>query len=290
MRKISVKTITDVVAELAIKANISLRKDVLRALKKALRSEKNLRAKKVLQILIDNATTAEKTGVAICQDTGMAVVFCDIGNEVEVAGDIGKAINEGIKLGYKKGFLRKSVVSDPLIRKNTNTNTPCIVHYNMSMGKKLKLTVLPKGFGSENASRVVMLGPTEGEEAIVDLVVNTVKESGADACPPLVVGVGIGGTLDKAAEIAKKATLRPIDKSNPKKHLAALEKKILLKLNKTGIGPAGLGGKTTCLGVNIESFPTHIAGLPVCVNISCHAMRSASKTLGTVPTKKNYSA
>jgi len=275
MREIEAKKIKEAVKHLATKANFSLRKDILNALKKALTLEKKPYAKRVLQVLIDNAKIAKSERIPICQDTGIAEVFCTIGQDVHVKDDIGKAITEGIKLAYVEGFLRKSVVSDPILRKNTNTNTPCIIHYDIVKGDKIKLTVLPKGFGSENASTLKMLKPTDSEDYIVDYIVEAVKLSGADACPPIVLGIGIGGTIDKAALLAMKAILRPIEKSNSKKHIARMERKILARLNKTGIGPAGLGGKTTCLGVNILSFPTHIAGLPVCIKISCHATRSA---------------
>lgn len=279
MRTISAALITETVCNLAVKANLSLREDVLDALRRAHRLEANRLAKEMFKVLLDNARIAKTRSIAICQDTGMAVVFCRLGRKVRVDADITKAINEGIRIAYKKAFFRKSVVSDPLIRKNTDTNTPAIIHYDIDNSDKVRLTVLPKGFGSENASRMAMLRPTDTEDDIVDLVVATVKAAGPNACPPFVLGVGIGGTLDKAALLAKEATLRPIDKPNPKRHLLKLERKILEKVNATGIGPAGLGGRTTCLGVNILTFPTHIAGLPVCVNITCHAMRSASRTI-----------
>ncbi len=275
MREIEAKKIRDTVKRLAIKANFSLRKDVLSALKKALTTEKKPCAKKALKVLIENADIAKSEKIPICQDTGFAEVFCDIGQEIHVKGSIEEAVTEGIRLAYAEGFLRKSVVSDPILRKNTYTNTPCVIHYELVKGDKIKLTVLPKGFGSENASSIKMLRPTDSEDDIIDYIVEAVKLSGADACPPIVLGIGIGGTLDKAALLAMKAILRPIGKGNQKKHIARMESRILAKLNKTGIGPAGLGGKTTCLGVNILSFPTHIAGLPVCIKISCHATRSA---------------
>ena len=276
MRKIKDKKITQIVKQLAIKANLSLRKDVLDALKRALRNEKNPSAKNVLKVLIENAEIARRNAIPICQDTGLAEVFFQIGQAVFVEGDITTAINEGIRLGYKDGLLRKSVVVDPLIRKNTNTNTPCVIHYDIIKGDKIKITVVPKGFGSENASSLKMLKPTDTEKEIVDFVLDTVKHAGYDACPPLVIGIGIGGTLDKAALLATEAIIHPINKKNPKKHLALMEDTILKRLNFTNIGPAGMGGKTTCLGVNILSFATHIAGLPLCVKISCHATRSAT--------------
>jgi len=279
MRKISTKKITDAVTDLAIKANIFLRSDLLNGLKKALRAETDLRAKNILKTLIENADIAKNKRLPICQDTGMALLFCEIGQQAYISGDIDKAINDGVKKGYAKGFLRKSVVGDPLLRKNTDTNTPSVIHYSFIKGDKVKLTLLPKGFGSENASRTCMLNPTDTEEEILEFVQDVVASKGKDACPPLVIGIGIGGTLDKAASLSKEALLLPITKSNSKKHLSRLEKRILEKINQTGIGPAGIGGKTTCLGVNILDFPTHIAGLPVAINISCHALRSASCTI-----------
>ncbi len=279
MREIEAKKIREAVKSLAIKANFSLREDILSALKKAFSREKKPYAKRTLKILIDNAKIAKSERIPICQDTGFAEVFCNIGGDVHVRGDIARAITEGIKLAYAEGFLRKSVVSDPILRKNTGTNTPCVIHYDIVKGDKIKLAVLPKGFGSENASTVTMLRPTASEAEIITHIVEAVKSSAADACPPIVVGIGIGGTLDKAALLAMKAILRPIGKKSPKKHIARMEREILMRLNKTDIGPAGLGGKTTCLGVNILPFPTHIAGLPVCIKISCHATRSASSII-----------
>jgi fumarate hydratase subunit alpha len=276
MRMIEAKKIADRVSELAIKANISLRQDVLFKLNKAYVSEKKSIAKRVLKVLIDNAKIAKDNKIPICQDTGIAVVFCDIGEGLRIKGDINRAINDGIRLGYKRGFLRKSVVSDPFLRNNTGTNTPAVIHYNFTKGERLKITVLPKGFGSENACQVAMLKPTDGEKEILDFVIKSVKAAGPDACPPFILGIGIGGTLEKAVLLSKEATLKSIVKANPKKDLAALEKLILHEVNKIGIGPAGVGGDTTCLGVNILTYPTHIAGLPVCVNINCHAMRSAT--------------
>jgi len=276
MRYVEAKKIREAVKTLALKANFSLRKDVLNALKKAFTLEKRVSAKKVLKILIDNANIARRERIAICQDTGIAEVFYVSGQDVHVRGDIKRAITEGIRIAYAEGFLRKSVVSDPILRKNTGTNTPCVIHYEIVKGDKISLTVLPKGFGCENASTLKMLNPTDSEDEIIDYIVEAVKLSAADACPPIVVGVGIGGTLDKAALLAMKAILKPLGKENPKRHLTRMERLILTRLNNTGIGPGGLGGVTTCLGVNILSFPTHIAGLPVCVKISCHATRSAN--------------
>ncbi len=279
MRSISLEKIKEAVAELAIRANIILRKDVLAALKKSIYSEREISAKNILKMLIENAKIAKKNKMPICQDTGMVVVFCDIGDKVQIAGDVNKAIDDGIRLAYKEGSFRKSIVKDPLLRSNTKTNTPAVVHYNFIKGDKIKITVVPKGFGCENASAIKMFNPTDTEKDIENFVVGVVESSGADACPPLVIGIGIGGTMDKAASLATEAIIRPINKSNSIKHIAKLEKDILTKVNKTGIGPAALGGKTTALGVNILDFPTHIAGLPVCVKISCHATRSATGTI-----------
>jgi fumarate hydratase subunit alpha len=276
MREIPGNKITEIVAKLSIRANLSLRKDILLALEKALLSEKNVNAKHIIKILIENAKIAKKDNIPICQDTGFAEVFCSIGQDTCIKGDATKAINKGIRIGYSRACLRKSVVSDPIIRKNTNTNTPCVIHYDLVRGDKIKITVLAKGFGSENASALKMLKPNDSEEDIVDFVLHVVKSSGAQACPPLVIGIGLGGTLDKSALLATQAILYPISRKNPKKHLARIEEIIFKRVNLTGIGPAGLGGSTTCLGVNILSFPTHIAGLPLCVKISCHATRSAT--------------
>ncbi|MFH1645703.1 MAG: fumarate hydratase [Candidatus Omnitrophota bacterium] len=279
MRKIKTQQITEKIRELALKANFFLRKDVLNALESSLISENNISAKHILQVLIENAKIANKEKLAICQDTGMAVVFCEIGEDVQIVGDINRAINDGAKAAYKEGYLRKSVVMDPFVRVNTNTNTPCVIHYDFVKGCKIKLTVLPKGFGSENSGKIRMFNPTQSEDDIVDFIVSCVKEAGASACPPFILGIGIGGTMDKAAFLAKKSLLDKIDKENKKAHLANLERKILLAVNRTNIGPSGLKGDTTCLGVKILSFPTHIAGLPVALNISCHALRSASGTI-----------
>lgn len=280
MRKIDVKKIRSAVAKLAIEANFVLRRDIIRAIGKAYLSEKNHKAKKILKILLDNAEIARSEKLAICQDTGMAAVFIEIGQGVSlVGGDLSKAVNDGIRDGYKKGYLRKSVVADPLLRVNTKDNAPAVIHEKIVPGDNIKITVLPKGFGSENKSAVRMFNPTQGEDEIALFVVEAVRKAGADACPPYIVGVGMGGTLDKACLLAKEAILRPVDKRSKKRHIAALEKKLLKKINALKIGPMGFGGGATCLGVNIEAYPTHIAGLPVCVNISCHATRSATAVL-----------
>lgn len=280
MRKINAEEIQKTVAKLAVEANLFLRKDILRALKKAHSREKSARAKRILGMLIENAAIASSGKVPLCQDTGMATVFLEIGQSAAiVGGDLDKAINKGIAEGYKKGFLRKSVVSDPLSRVNTKDNTPAVIHTSIAPGSKIKVVVAPKGFGSENRSVTNMFKPTDGADKIGRFVLEAVKKAGPDACPPYIIGIGIGGTLDKACILAKEALLRPIDKRSPKRHIARLESALLKKINGLNIGPMGLGGTTTCLGLNIETYPTHIAGLPVCVSISCHATRSATKTL-----------
>ena len=280
MRKIDVKNIRSAVARLALEANFVLRKDIIRAIRKAYLAEKNLKAKKILKVLLDNAALAKSEKLAICQDTGMAAVFIEIGQNVHLSGgDLSKAVNEGIREGYRKGYLRKSVVADPFLRKNTNDNTPAVIHEKIVPGDKVRITVLPKGFGSENKTAMKMFNPTQGEEEVAAFIVEAVKRAGADACPPYIIGVGIGGTLDKACILSKEALIRPIDKRNLKKHIARMEKGLLKKINSLKIGPMGFGGKATCLGVNIEVHPTHIAGLPVCVSISCHATRSATAIL-----------
>jgi len=279
MREISVSKIRDTVTELCLKANFELRRDVLKALKAAFKKETILRAKNILKAIIENAQLAKKKRLAICQDTGLVSIFLEIGNDLTIFGDLEEALYRGVEDAYKKGYLRKSVVDDSLKRKNTNTNAPCITHIDIIKGDKLKVTVSPKGFGSENKSAIRMLRPTASESDIIDFVLEVVKSAGADACPPLVLGVGIGGTFDHAALLSKKALLRSIDTRNAKKHFRALEKDLLKAVNSLKIGPMGLGGKTTVLGVNIEEFPTHIAGLPVAVSVSCHATRSAEKII-----------
>lgn len=279
MRNMSVDRIRSAVAELALTANFALRRDIVRALKKAYLAERKQRAKKILKILLNNAAIAKNEKLAICQDTGMAAVFVEIGQDVHLTGGaLSKAVNEGIRQGYRKGYLRKSVVADPLLRINTKDNTPAVIHEEIIPGDKIKITVLPKGFGSENKTATRMFHPTQGAGDIAAFVTEAVKKAGSEACPPYIVGVGIGGTLDKACLIAKEALLRPIDKRNAKPHIAKLEKDLLKRINALKIGPMGFGGGATCLGVNVETYPTHIAGLPVCVSISCHATRSATIT------------
>jgi len=273
MRTISSKKITDVVADLAQEANIHLRKDVLLALRKACLLAGNARAKRILKAVIDNANYARQEKLAICQDTGMPVVFLELGQGVRIAGNLYKAVNRGIQNGYQKAFLRKSIVSGPLLR-GAPKFTPGIIHTDIVGGDRLKITVLPKGFGCENKSRLKMFKPTDGIDQIKKFIIDCVSSAGPDACPPYVVGAGIGGTADYACILAKKALLRKISSDGTK-----LERDLLTEINKSGIGPMGLGGGATALAVNIETYPTHIAGLPVAVNISCHALRSASKIL-----------
>lgn len=278
VREIKAGLIRNTVARLAQKANFLLRADCLRALKAALRKETNIRAKKILKAVIENAKKAGESHLAICQDTGLPVVFARIGQDVHITGgSLINAINKGINLGYRQGFLRDSIIKDPLLRGKPGF-IPAVIHTDIVAGKRIGITVLPKGFGCENKSRVKMFNPTASLEAIKEFIVQSVKDAGPDACPPFVVGVGIGGTQDYACLLAKKALLR---KLSAKRYAlnAKLESDLLKEINNLGIGPMGLGGKTTCLGVNVESCPTHIAGLPVAVNISCHALRSATTIL-----------
>ena len=274
MRTVKSQIITDTVAKMCINANCYLNDDIKTALENAKNTETSQIAKDVIGDLIKNAEIAAKKEVPICQDTGMAVFFVCLGKEVFVEGDnITDAINKGVAKGYTEGYLRKSVVSDPLERINTNDNTPSVIYYDFTDGDKIEITYAPKGFGSENKSALKMLNPSDGEDGVIDFVLETVKKAGANPCPPMVVGVGIGGTMDKAAYLAKKALTRNIDTKNENPYYEKLEKILLEKINKTGIGAAGMGGEITALGVNIEVFPTHIAGLPVAVNINCHAAR-----------------
>lgn len=280
MRTMDVRKIRQAVAKLVVKANISLREDILCALKSAYAKEQNAKAKKILNILLENAAVASSEKIPICQDTGLTAVFLEIGQSVNLrGGDLDKAVNDGVKEGSKKGFLRRSVVSDPLLRVNTKDNAPAVIHIKIVPGDRVKVTVSPKGFGSENKSSIRMFRPTDNVSVIENFVLDTVKKAGPDACPPYIIGIGIGGTLDKACLLAKEALLRPLNRRHPKRHIAELEKRLLKRINGLNIGPMGLGGKTTALGLNIETYPTHIAGLPVCVSISCHATRSAALIL-----------
>jgi len=274
MREIHINEIQEAVENLCIDANYNLSKDVVNSLDKAKKEETWNLAEDILDKIIINAEIAKSERMPICQDTGMACVFIEIGQDVHVVGgNLQDSINEGVRRGYDKGYLRKSVVRDPIDRVNTKDNTPAIIYYDIVPGDKLKITVAPKGFGSENMSQIKMLKPSDGIEGVKDFIIKVVKEAGPNPCPPMIVGVGIGGTFEKAAYLSKKALIRPIDSKNESKFYADLEDELLIKMNELGIGPQGFGGKTTALGINIETFPTHIAGLPVAVNISCHATR-----------------
>ena len=280
MREIEVNEIIDAVRELCIKANCVLNDDVYNALEAAKSTEKSPIGKEILCQLTDNADIAKNEYVPICQDTGMAIVFVELGQEVHIKGGLlTDAINEGVRRGYRDGYLRKSVVSDPFIRENTKDNTPAIIHYDIVEGDKIKIIVAPKGFGSENMSKIFMLKPSAGIEGAKDAIVQAVDEAGPNPCPPMVVGVGVGGNFEMAALLAKKALLRPIGSHSDKPHLREMEEELLERMNSLGIGPQGLGGVTTVLGVNVESFPTHIAGMPIAVNISCHVTRHAEVIL-----------
>jgi len=279
MREIKSEKITEVVRKLCIEANCHLPDDVKRCILYAREKETWQGASEILDRIVENYEIADNENVPICQDTGAACVFVSIGQDVHVSGNITDAINEGVRQGYADGYLRKSIVKDPLDRVNTGDNTPAMIYYDITDGDKIEITVAPKGFGSENMSRVAMLRPSDGVEGVKEFVINTVKEAGPNPCPPIVVGVGIGGTFDKAAYLAKKALLRCADESNADAFYAELEAELLEKINALGIGPQGLGGRTTALAVNIETFPTHIAGLPVAVNINCHVTRHKTEVI-----------
>ena len=280
MRTLNVGEVTEVIKEMCIEANHFLSKDMQCALQKAIDTEKAALGKQILEQLCENMEIAGKDMIPICQDTGMAVVFMEIGQDVHFDGGfVEDAVNEGVRQGYAEGFLRKSVVKDPILRENTKDNTPAIVHYSMIPGDKVKITVAPKGFGSENMSRVFMLKPADGIEGVKNAVLTAVKDAGPNACPPMVVGVGIGGTFEKCALMAKKALTRSVGEHSKIPYVQELEKELLERINRSGIGPGGLGGTTTALAVNINTYPTHIAGLPVAVNICCHVNRHVVKTL-----------
>lgn len=279
MRVIDADIITQAVYDLCIAANCHLSSDVKNTIEQSREAETWPIACETLDKIIKNYTLAEKNNVPICQDTGMACVFIDIGNDVFISGDLKEAVDEGVRQGYKDGYLRKSVVTDPIKRINSGDNTPAMLYIDLVPGNKVNITVAPKGFGSENMSQIKMLKPSDGVDGVVDFVLSTVESAGPNPCPPIVVGVGIGGTFDKAAMISKKALLRPMNQSNPNKYYADLEKNLLKKINSLGIGPQGFGGKTTALGVFVETLPTHIAGLPCAVNINCHVARHMSKEL-----------
>lgn len=280
MKDIKVEDITEVVKQLCIDANYDIPIDVKEKIEEAMSCEAWPMAKEILDHILENIKIAREESVPACQDTGMACVFVELGQDVHIVGGLLEdAINEGVRLGYDKGYLRKSVVKDPLNRVNTKDNTPAIIYYHIVEGDQLKITVAPKGFGSENMSQIKMLKPSDGIEGIKDFVLQVVREAGPNPCPPIVVGVGIGGTFDKAANLAKKALLRPLSENHPDEFYKKLELDLLEEINKLGIGPQGFGGKTTALKVNVEVFPTHIAGLPVAVNINCHVTRHKSAIL-----------
>lgn len=280
MRDVNVSEITKNIKEMCIEANHFLSEDMKKVFKNAVDSEESPLGKQVLNQLNENLSIAASDMIPICQDTGMAVIFINVGQEVHfTGGGITDAINEGVREGYVEGYLRKSVVSDPLIRENTKDNTPAVIHYSIVPGDKVEITVAPKGFGSENMSRVFMLKPADGIEGVKNAILTAVKDAGPNACPPMVVGVGIGGTFEKCAILAKKALTRNLEEKSDIEYVRNLESEMLEKINKLGIGPGGLGGTQTALAVNIETYPTHIAGLPVAVNICCHVNRHVKRVL-----------
>ena len=280
MRTIELEKITETIREMCIEANHFLTEDMKQALASAKENEKSALGKQILDQLQENLCIAGEDMIPICQDTGMAVIFMEIGQDVHFTGGVLEdAINEGVRRGYVDGFLRKSVVGDPLIRENTKDNTPAVIHYEMVLGDQVKITVAPKGFGSENMSRVFMLKPADGIEGVKEAILTAVKDAGPNACPPMVVGVGIGGTFEKCAILAKKALTRPANEHSSIPYIKEMEEELLQKINATGIGPGGLGGSTTAFAVNINTYPTHIAGLPVAVNICCHVNRHAVRVI-----------
>ncbi|MBF1186767.1 MAG: fumarate hydratase [[Eubacterium] sulci] len=279
MREIDSSLISEVVARLCIDANYHLPPDMKRQIISSSKEESWETASIILDQIIENFNIADENLQPICQDTGLACVFLSIGQDVHIKGNLEEAVNEGVRKGYSQGYLRKSVVSDPLNRVNTGDNTPAMIYYDICPGDKIKITVAPKGFGSENMSQIKMLKPSDGIEGVKDFVIKVVEDAGPNPCPPIVVGVGIGGTFDKAAYLAKKALMRPVDQRNSEDFYAELEEELLEKINALGIGPQGFGGKTTALAVNIEKFPTHIAGLPVAVNINCHVTRHMTEEI-----------
>lgn len=280
IRSIDVKLLTENIKEMCIQANHYLAPDMDKAMKNAHEKETKPLAKQILAQLLENLDIAGEDMIPICQDTGMAVVFLKVGQDVHFeGGSVEDAVNEGVRQGYTEGYLRKSVVRDPLLRVNTKDNTPAIIHYEIVPGDKVEITVAPKGFGSENMSKIYMLKPADGIEGVKSAIINTVREAGPNACPPVVVGVGIGGTFEKAAILAKKALTREIGTHSELAHIKELEEELLEKINQIGLGPAGLGGDTTALAVNINTYATHIAGLPVAVNICCHVNRHIARTI-----------
>lgn len=280
VRSVDVKLLTENIKEMCIQANHYLAPDMDKAMKNAHEKETKPLAKQILAQLLENLDIAGEDMIPICQDTGMAVVFLKVGQDVHFeGGSVEDAVNEGVRQGYAEGYLRKSVVGDPLLRVNTKDNTPAIIHYEIVPGDKVEIMVAPKGFGSENMSKIYMLKPADGIEGVKEAIINTVKEAGPNACPPVVVGVGIGGTFEKAAILAKKALTREIGTHTELSHIKELEEELLEKINQIGLGPAGLGGDTTALAVNINTYATHIAGLPVAVNICCHVNRHVARTI-----------
>ncbi|HKL10749.1 MAG TPA: fumarate hydratase [Clostridia bacterium] len=280
MRKLNVKEIENAVREMCISSNYNLPEDVYKKLSESENTEESEIGKDILRNIIKNADLAKKNRVPICQDTGMATLFIELGQEVFLTGgDFEEAVNEGVRKGYEEGYLRKSIVRDPLVRDNTGDNTPAVIHLKIVPGDSVKIVVAPKGFGSENMSRVKMLKPSDGMKGVEDFVIQAVSEAGPNPCPPIFVGVGIGGTFEKVAEMAKRALLRNVDDKNMDSSLADMEKRLLLKINSLGIGPQGLGGRTTAIAVKVETYPTHIAGLPAAVAINCHATRHEERIL-----------
>lgn len=279
MREINAKDITEQVKRLCMEANSYLPEDIKERINKSEQEEPWALAKNILGIIHENYLIAEENYVPVCQDTGMACVFVELGTEVHIEGDFEAAIHEGVRRGYTDGYLRKSIVADPLRRGNTGDNTPAAITVHLVNGDGCQVTVAPKGFGSENMSRIAMLKPADGVEGFKRFVVDTVRQAGSNPCPPVILGVGVGGSFDKVAYLAKKALLRPLDVPNPDPYYAALERELLEQVNALGIGPQGFGGRTTCLGLAIEQMPTHVAGLPVAVNVSCHVTRRASARL-----------
>ena len=279
MREIQASDVTQTVRRLCVEANCRLPEDMRACIARSRDEEAWPIARDILNRIIENYEIADRDCVPICQDTGMACVFLEIGQDAHVNGDLAEAVHEGVRQGYADGYLRKSVVADPLRRVNTGDNTPAMIYYEIVPGDRLKITVAPKGFGSENMSRIAMLRPSDGEDGVKDFVVRCAEEAGPNPCPPIVIGVGIGGTFDRAALLAKKALMRPVDVRSDDPYYAAMEAELLARVNALGIGPQGFGGKTTALAVNILACPTHIAGLPVAVNINCHVTRHQSEVL-----------
>ncbi len=280
VRNVDVELLTKNIKEMCIKANHYLAPDMEKAMREACEKESKSLAKQILGQLLENLDIAGKDMIPICQDTGMAVVFLKIGQDVHFeGGSVEKAVNEGVRQGYQEGYLRKSVVGDPLLRVNTKDNTPAVIHYELVPGDQVEITLAPKGFGSENMSKIWMLKPADGAEGVKEAIIETVREAGPNACPPVVVGVGIGGTFEKAAILAKQALTREIGTHSPLAHIREMEEELLQKINEIGLGPAGLGGDTTALAVNINTYATHIAGLPVAVNMCCHVNRHIVRTI-----------